>query len=142
MGFSRQKYWSVLPFPSSGDLLDPAIEPGSPALQADDLPTELFNFMAAVTICSDFGAPKNRVCHYFHYFPIFCHEMMGPDAMILVFWMLSFKPTFHSLLSLLSRGFLILVFCHKCGFIYIFEVIDISPSNLESALFLMMYSAY
>ena len=35
MGFSRQEYWSVLPFPSPGDLPDPGIEPGSPALQAD-----------------------------------------------------------------------------------------------------------
>ena len=34
-----------------------------------------------------------------------CHEMMGPDAMILVLWMLSFKPTFHFPLSLSSRGF-------------------------------------
>ena len=34
--FSRQKYWSGLPFPSPGDLPDPGIEPGSPALQADD----------------------------------------------------------------------------------------------------------
>ena len=41
MGFPRQKYWSGLPFPSPGDLPDPAIEPGSPALQADALPTEL-----------------------------------------------------------------------------------------------------
>ena len=41
MGFSRQEYWSGLPFLSSGDLPDPGIEPGSPALQADDLLTEL-----------------------------------------------------------------------------------------------------
>ena len=41
MGFSRQEYWSGLPFPSSGDLLDPGIEPGFPALQADSLPTKL-----------------------------------------------------------------------------------------------------
>ena len=40
MEFSRQKYWSELPFPSPGDLLDPGIEPGSPALQADSLPSE------------------------------------------------------------------------------------------------------
>ena len=32
MGFSRQEYWSGLPFPSPGDLLDPGVEPGSPAL--------------------------------------------------------------------------------------------------------------
>ena len=35
MGFSRQEYWSGLPFPSPGDLPDPGIEPASPALQAD-----------------------------------------------------------------------------------------------------------
>jgi len=37
MRFSRQGYWSGLPFPSPGDLPDPGIEPGSPALQADSL---------------------------------------------------------------------------------------------------------
>ena len=41
MGFSRQEYWSELPFPFPGDLPDPGIEPRSPALQADSLPTEL-----------------------------------------------------------------------------------------------------
>ena len=40
MGFSRQKCWNGLPFPSPGDLPDPGIEPGSPALQADALPSE------------------------------------------------------------------------------------------------------
>ena len=41
IGFSRQEYGSGLPFPSPGDLPDPGIKPGSPALQADSLPTEL-----------------------------------------------------------------------------------------------------
>ena len=41
MRFSRQGYWSGLPFPSPGDLPDPGIEPGSPALQPDSLLTEL-----------------------------------------------------------------------------------------------------
>ena len=40
MGFSRQEYWSGLPFPSPGDLPDPGIKPRSPALQADTLPSE------------------------------------------------------------------------------------------------------
>ena len=40
MGFSKQEYWSGLPFPSPGDLPDPGIEPRSPALQADALPSE------------------------------------------------------------------------------------------------------
>ena len=52
------------------------------------------NFMAVVTICSDFGAPKIKVCHYFHVSPSICHEVMGLDVMTLIFWMLSFKPTF------------------------------------------------
>ena len=40
MGFSRQEYWSGLPFPSPGDPPDPGIEPKSPALQADALTSE------------------------------------------------------------------------------------------------------
>ena len=40
MGFSRQEYWSGLPFPSPGNLPYPGIEPRSPALRADSLPTE------------------------------------------------------------------------------------------------------
>ena len=40
MGFSRQEFWSGLPFPSPGDLPDPGIKPGSSALQADSLPCE------------------------------------------------------------------------------------------------------
>ena len=38
-GFSRQEYWNGLPFPSPGDLPNPGIKPGSPALQEDSLPT-------------------------------------------------------------------------------------------------------
>ena len=41
MGFFRQEYWSGLPFPSPGDPPNPGIEPWSPALQADGLPTKL-----------------------------------------------------------------------------------------------------
>ena len=49
MGFSKQEYWSGLPFPSPGDLPDPGIEPMPSALQADSLlsePPEIpgFNF--------------------------------------------------------------------------------------------------
>ena len=40
MEFSRQEYWSGLPFPSLGDLPNQGIEPGSPALRADALPSE------------------------------------------------------------------------------------------------------
>ena len=40
MEFSKQEYWSGKPFPSPGDVPDPRIEPGSPSLQADSLPSE------------------------------------------------------------------------------------------------------
>ena len=40
MGFSRQEYWSELPFPSPGDLPNAGVEPGSPAFQTDALPSE------------------------------------------------------------------------------------------------------
>ena len=54
MGFSRQAYWSGLPFPSPGDLPNPGIKPGSPALQADSLPTELW------------GKPTSSIVSYTH----------------------------------------------------------------------------
>ena len=53
-----------------------------------------FNFMAAVAIYSDFGAPKIKSATVSTVSPSISHEVMGPDAMILVFWILSFKPTF------------------------------------------------
>ena len=43
------------------------------------------NFMAAVTICSDFPAQENKVSHCFHCFPTYLPEVMGPDAMIFIF---------------------------------------------------------
>ena len=56
--------------------------------------------MAAVTICSDFGAQKNKVCHCFHCFPIYLPWSDGTRCHDLIFWMLSFKPNF-SLSSLI-----------------------------------------
>ena len=44
----------------------------------------LFNFTAAVTMCSDFGAPKIKSLTVSIVSPTICHEVMGPDAMILV----------------------------------------------------------
>ena len=55
MGFSREEYWSGLPFPSPGYLPNPAIEPRSPALQADALPSE------------SPGKPVGQHCCYSHF---------------------------------------------------------------------------
>ena len=68
--------------------------------------------------------------------PSICHEVIAPDAMILVFWMLSFKPAF----SLSSFTFFhealqfLFTFCHQSVVICVSEVIDISPCNLDSSL--------
>ena len=87
--------------------------------------------------------------HCFSISPSICHDVMGLDAMILVFWVLSLSELFYSPISPSSRGSLVpLLFCHKCGIIWISEVIDTSPHNLDSSCvssspaFLMLYSAY
>ena len=59
-----------------------------------------FNFMATGTIHSAFGVQENKACHFFHFPPSICHEVMGPGAMILVFWMSSFKLYQDSLVPL------------------------------------------
>ena len=48
--------------------------------------------MAAVTIRSDFGAQENKICHWFHFSPSICHEVMGTVCHHLNFLMLSSKP--------------------------------------------------
>ena len=51
MGFSRQEYWSVYPFPSPGALPDPGMDPRSPALQADSLPPALSGKPSGLPYC-------------------------------------------------------------------------------------------
>ena len=58
MGFSRQEYWSGLPFPSPGDLPNPEIEPGYPALQVDSLLSELP------------GKPQTKTTMRYHLTPV------------------------------------------------------------------------
>ena len=75
-------------------------------------------------------------------FPSICHEIMGPDTMILVSLsvVLSFKPAFHSL-SPSSRGSLVpLHFLPYRVVICISEIDDISPDNLDSSLWFIQPS--
>ena len=66
--------------------------------------------MAAVAICSDLESKKIKSVSVFIVSLSIYHEVMGPDAVIFVFRMLSFKPTFsHSPLSLSSGGSLVLL---------------------------------
>ena len=87
-GFSRQEYWSELPFPSPNMLS---------RLVITFLPrgTHLFiTWLQSPSAVILENQTKNKVWYCFHCLSIYGHEGMGPDAMIFVFWMLSFKPTF------------------------------------------------
>ena len=77
MEFSRQEYWSGLPFPSPGDLPNPGTKPGSPSLQADALPSEppgnlmsigssnqCHNGSDQFQHCLDALSPANSILHH------------------------------------------------------------------------------
>ena len=59
--------------------------------------------MAAVPVCSDFGAQEEKICHYFHLFPFYLHAVMGPDAIILAFKIFSLKPALSLFLFILFK---------------------------------------
>ena len=59
--FSGQEYWSGLPFPSSRDLPNPGIEPRSPALQADSLPTETPKVKTCINLNRKLGFEKYNI---------------------------------------------------------------------------------
>ena len=102
--------------------------------------------MAAVTICSDFGAQKIKSATVS---PSICHEVMGPDALILVFWMLNFKPTFSlSFFTVIKRLFSSLLSARRVVSsaylrLLIFLLAILIPACASSSpAFQMMYSAY
>ena len=106
--------------------------------------------MLTVTICSDFGAQENKVCHSFHCFLSICHEVIALDATMLVFWMLRFKPTFSlSSFTFIKRLFsssslsAIRVVSSACLRLLMFLLAILIPACASSNLaFHMMYSAY
>ena len=105
--------------------------------------------MAAATICSDFGAQENKVCHCLHCFPIYLPQMMVLDAIILVFWMFSFKSAFSlpsfTFKRLLSSSLLSAKRTVSSAYLrlLIFLLEIVIPACASSSLaFRMMYSAY
>ena len=107
--------------------------------------------MVATTTCRDFGAPpKIKSDPVSTVSPSIFHEVMGPDAMILVFWMLSFKPTFSfSAFTFTKRLFsssllyaIRVVSSAYLRFLMFLLAIMISACASSSPAFLMMYSAY
>ena len=95
-----------------------------------------FNFMAAATICSDFGAQEKKICHCFHFFPFCLPWSDGTRCHDLRLFNVEFQARFFTLLFHLYQEALwfLLTFCHLSGIIYISEVVDISPGNLEFSL--------
>ena len=75
-------------------------------------------------------------------FPLpICHEVMGPDAMILVFWMLNFKPAFSFYSSPSSRGSLAPLHFLPLEWYHLYTwVVAISPGNLDSSLWFIQHS--
>ena len=66
MGFSRQEYWSGLPFPSPGDLPNSGIEPKSPTLEADTLTSEPPGKPCARTVSSCYRRMNKDVAHIYN----------------------------------------------------------------------------
>ena len=106
--------------------------------------------MAAVTICSDFGAPQNKVVTISIVSPSICHEEMWSDVIIVVFWMLSFKPTFSlssftfikRLFSYSSISAIRVVSSSYLRLLIFLPAILIPACASSSPVFLMMYYAY
>ena len=107
------------------------------------------NFMAAVTICRDFGAQGNKICHCFHCFPLYLPWSDGTRYHDLSIWMLSFKSGFSlSSFTFIETLQFHFAFCHRVLssayltlLVFLPEILI--PAGGSSSLgFFMMYSEY
>ena len=102
------------------------------------------------TVHSDFRAQENKILHYFHFSPSLFHAVVGPDAMILAFWMLSFKPAFSlSSFTLIGGVFTFSSFptIRVVSSVYLRLLVFLPADlilvcDLSSPAFHIMYSAY
>ena len=106
-----------------------------------------FNFIAAVTICSDFGVQENKVSHCFHCFPIYLRWSGRTRWHYLHFWMFSVKPAFSlSSFTFIKRLFsfssLRVVSSAYLRLLIFLPAILIPVCASSSPVFLMMYSAH
>ena len=135
MEFSRQEYWSGLPCPSPGDLLDPGVEPGSPALQADSSPSE------------PLGKPLTTWRSTWKYKAVgggeweieirsqgstgLVTDLYAVDTAMRVYYLMKIKNWFKQkkcschILSRFSRGILMSSDLFYCSFIFPYQVISI-----------------
>ena len=102
--YSKEEHWSSLPCPPPGDIPNPGIKARCPALQADCFTiwatrealqeTNVFWFHVCSHHLQWFWRPRKYTVAVSIVSTSIYHEVMGPDAMIFIFWMLSFKPAF------------------------------------------------
>ena len=108
------------------------------------------NFMAAVTICSDFGAQENKVCHCFQFLPIYLPWSVGIGCHDHRFWNVEFKPAFPlSSFTLIKRLFsssslsaLRVVSSAYPRLLIVLPAIFLPACASSSLAFRMMYSAH
>ena len=99
-----------------------------------------FNYMAAVTTCSDFGVQENKICHCFHFFPLY---FPWSDGTVFLIWASS--QLFYYSLSVSSRGSslsAISMVSSEYLRLLIFLAILIPSWDSSNPSFYMMYSSY
>ena len=105
--------------------------------------------MAAVTVCSDFGAPQNKVCHCVHCFPIYSPWSDGTRYHDLSFVCWALSQRFHSPFTFIRRIFssssisaIRVVSSAYLRLLIFLPAVLIPACDSSSPTFLMMYSAY
>ena len=107
--------------------------------------------MTAVTVHTcDSGAQENNICHCFHFPPAICREVLGPDAMSLVFLILSFKSAFSLssftlIKKLFSSSILYAIGMGSCAhqrLLIFLPAVSVLACDSSSLAFHMMYSTY
>jgi len=119
--FSRQEYWSGLPFPSPGDFPNPGIEPGFPALQADALPSETRDQPMSPALEGRFsttvppGKSQHMILNCIHLKPSLSGYKVTCLHHLLLFFFFSFTTT---LLLHLPNGLVLLLLLCEVQFLF------------------------
>ena len=169
MGFSRQEYWSGSPFPSPEDLPDPGIKPGSPALQADALPSKPYLLNHVSILFTQLSCPLALTYTYLNhswrylwflltlqklqwYLDIILQEKIFLPIYLINFWFESIKGNrfdlctifwwTQSILFVSGRKRQILLFSLLCSLYYFLMSPKILNFNFYFGLKMCLYAIY